>query len=92
VISTDMRPRLAGKARLRFDRKAERYMLLYPEKGLVLNETASAIVKLCTGEHTVQAIIDTLAVTYDAKPREAITREVQSFLAALADRGLLERT
>ena len=77
-----MRPRLAGKARLRFDRKGERYMLLYPEKGLVLNDTATAIVKLCTGEHTVQAIIDTLAAAYGAPPREAIEREVLSFLVS----------
>ena len=85
-----MRPRLAGKARLRFDRKGERYMLLYPEKGLVLNDTATAIVKLCTGEHTVQAIIDPLAAAYGAQPREAIEREVLSFLGAMADRALVE--
>jgi pyrroloquinoline quinone biosynthesis protein D len=89
VISVDMRPRLSGKARLRFDRKAERYMLLYPEKGLVLNDTAVAIVKLCTGQHTVQAIIETLGATYDAEPREEIEREVLSFLGAMADRGLV---
>jgi len=92
LIPVDMRPRLAGKARLRFDRKGERYMLLYPEKGLVLNDTATAIVKLCTGEHTVQAIIDTLAAAYGAQPREAIEREVLSFLEAMADRGLVEPT
>jgi pyrroloquinoline quinone biosynthesis protein D len=92
MISVDMRPRLAGKARVRFDRKAERYMLLYPEKGLVLNDTAAAIVKLCTGEHTVQSIIDTLAAAYDAQPREAIEREVLSFLGAMADRALVEPT
>ena len=85
-----MRPRLARKARLRFDRKAERYMLLYPEKGLVLNDTATAVVKLCTGEHTVQDIIDALAATYQAQPREAIEREVLNFLAAMAERALLE--
>ncbi|PYO52589.1 MAG: pyrroloquinoline quinone biosynthesis peptide chaperone PqqD [Candidatus Rokuibacteriota bacterium] len=90
MISVDMRPRLAGKARLRFDRKGERYMLLYPEKGLVLNDTATAIVKLCTGEHTVQSIIDTLAAAYGAQPREAIEREVLSFLGAMADRALVE--
>ncbi len=87
-----MRPRLAGKARLRFDRKAERYMVLYPEKGLVLNDTAAAVVKLCTGEHTVQAIIDTLVATYGARPRDTIEREVLSFLGAMADRGLVEHT
>jgi coenzyme PQQ biosynthesis protein PqqD len=90
VISVDMRPRLARKARLRFDRKAERYMLLYPEKGLVLNDTATAVVKLCTGEHTVQGIIDALVATYEAQPREAIEREVLNFLAAMAERALLE--
>jgi pyrroloquinoline quinone biosynthesis protein D len=90
VISVDARPRLAAKARLRFDRKGERYMLLYPEKGLVLSDTATAIVKLCTGQHTVQAIIETLAATYAGAPREAIEREVLSFLGAMADRGLVE--
>jgi coenzyme PQQ biosynthesis protein PqqD len=85
-----MRPRLAAKARLRFDRKGQRYMLLYPEKGLVLNDTAAAIVKLCTGEHTVLAIIDTLAGDYADRPRERIEREVLTFLQALAERGLME--
>jgi pyrroloquinoline quinone biosynthesis protein D len=89
VISAETRPRLAGKARLRFDRKDERYMLLYPEKGLVLNETAAAVVKLCTGEHTVAGIVDTLAATYADKPREAIEAEVMGFLSAMADRGLM---
>lgn len=92
MISADTRPRLAPKARLRFDRKGGRHMLLYPEKGLVLNDTATAIVKLCTGEHTVEAMIDSLASTYGAQPREAIEREVLGFLSAMADRGLLEQT
>ena len=84
-----MRPRLASKARLRYDRKGERYMLLYPEKGLVLNDTAVAIVKLCTGEHTVTGIIDALVAAYADKPREAIEGEVLGFLGAMADRGLV---
>jgi len=92
VISAGTRPRLAGKARLRFDRKGGRYMLLYPEKGLVLNDTATAIVKLCTGEHTVEAIIDSLAGAYGAQPREAIEREVLEFLSAMAERGLVDQT
>ena len=91
VIGVDTRPRLAGKARLRFDRKDERHMLLYPEKGLVLNDTGAAIIRLCTGDRTVQTIIDTLAATYGSQPREAIEREVLGFLGAMADRGLVEQ-
>jgi coenzyme PQQ biosynthesis protein PqqD len=76
--------------RLRFDRKAQQYMLLYPEKGLALNPTAAEIVKLCTGGHTVDAIVDQLVKTYGDRPREVIEREVLAFLGAMADRGLVK--
>jgi len=89
MISRDTRPRIAAKARLRYDRKAERTMLLYPEKGLVLNPTAADIAKLCTGEHSVGAIVDQLASRY-GKEATVIEREVMDFLSALAERGLLE--
>lgn len=89
MISRDTRPRIAAKARLRYDRKAERTMLLYPEKGLVLNPTAADIAKLCTGEHSVGAIVDQLAAKY-GKEAAVIEREVMDFLAALAERGLLQ--
>src|SRR5437763_16609674 len=88
-ISRESRPMLADKARLRFDRKGERYMLLYPEKGLVLNPTAAAIVRLCTGEHTVGAIVERLVEEYPTQTREALEREVLEFLSAMADRGLV---
>ena len=89
AISRTSQPRVASKARLRYDRKAERYMLLYPEKGLVLNATAADIVRLCTGEHSVGAIIDQLAAKY-GRDAPAIEREVIDLLAALAERGLLQ--
>ena len=38
-----------SKARLRFDRKSSRYMLLYPERGLVLNPTAADVLQRCDG-------------------------------------------
>ena len=88
TISADTRPRLAPKVRLRFDRKSSRYMLLYPERGLALNGTAADIVRLCTGEHTVAAIVERLASQH--APEAPIEREVFEFLTAMADRGLLE--
>lgn len=89
TISRKSQPRIASKARLRYDRKTERYMLLYPEKGLMLNPTAADIVRLCTGEHSVEAIIDRLATKY-GRDGAGIEREVTDFLAALAERGLLQ--
>ena len=58
AITSETRPTLAAKARLRWDRQTSRYLLLYPERGLVLNPTAADVVQLCTGEHTVGAIVD----------------------------------
>jgi len=89
ALDAGARPRLAAKARLRWDRKDGRHMLLYPERGLVLNATAADVVQLCTGEHTVAAIIDRLAEKYTAQSREALEREVAAFLAAMAERGLI---
>jgi pyrroloquinoline quinone biosynthesis protein D len=89
VLSLAARPRLAAKARLRWDRKAERFMLLYPERGLVLNATAADVVRLCTGELTVGAIVDQLAARYASQPREAVEREVLTFLTRMAERALV---
>ncbi len=90
VISPESRPRLAEKARLRFDRKAHQYLLLFPEKGLELNATAAKILRLCTGEHTVEAIVEQLLETFDSEPRDVVEREVVAFLGSMAERGLVK--
>ena len=89
MISAGTRPRLAAKARLRWDRKGEQWMLLYPERGLALNATAADVVRLCTGELTVEAIVERLAEKYTAQPREALEQEILTFLGRLAERGLV---
>jgi coenzyme PQQ biosynthesis protein PqqD len=63
-------------------------MLLYPERGLVLNATAADVAQLCTGEHTVRAIVEQLAEKY-GQATGVVEREVLTFLAAMADRGLV---
>ena len=88
-LAAEARPRLAPKVRVRWDRKDGRYMLLYPERGLVLNATAADVAKLCTGEHTVAAIIERLAEKYAPHPADAVEREVQAFLHAMVERGLI---
>jgi coenzyme PQQ biosynthesis protein PqqD len=89
VIPAEARPRLASKARLRFDRQTERYLLLYPEKGLELNPTAAEVVRLCTGERTLAEIVASLADKYPTQPRADIERDTLTLLAALGDRGLI---
>lgn len=90
MIGVASRPRLAAKARLRLDRKTDRTMILFPEKGIELSPSAAAIIRLCSGERTVAAIVDELAATYAAPDRSALEREVLEFLGAMRDRCLIE--
>ena len=90
MIHPSVRPRLARKVKLRFDRRSGKYLLLVPEKGLVLNRTASAVARLCTGEYSVDSIIEQLIEEHADAPRQQIETEVLSFLQSLDDRGLLE--
>jgi coenzyme PQQ biosynthesis protein PqqD len=90
MISPESRPRLAAKARLRHDRRTNRLMILFPEKGLELSPTAADVVRLCTGEHTVGEIVDRLAERYANSDRATVEREVVDLLNALAERCLIE--
>jgi len=92
MMTPESRPRLAAKARLRFDRPSQRYLLLYPERGLALNPTAAEILKLCTGHHTVRDIVERLAATYADQPQDVMQREVLAFLGTMMDRGLVKDT
>jgi pyrroloquinoline quinone biosynthesis protein D len=85
-------PRLAKKARLRFDRHSEKYMLVYPERGLVLNDSAAMIAKKCDGTRTLQQIVDELAVEANVAEAErtGLETDVALFVGELARKGLLE--
>jgi len=87
-ITLASKPRLAAKARLRSDRASGRTLLLYPERGLALNRTGEAVLRLCDGARTVAEIAEALAVEHGAD-RAAVLAEVTAFLEALAERGLL---
>jgi pyrroloquinoline quinone biosynthesis protein D len=82
-------PRLTQKARLKWDGRENRYLLLYPERGLALSDTASHILLLCDGSHTAEAIVDELARTRPSTPRETILADVTSFLDEMRKRGIV---
>lgn len=84
------RPRLALKARLRRDRHEDRWLLLYPERGLILNRSAGDILRLCTGRLTVDRIVDLLAARYGDSRRDAIMADALALLCRLHARGLIQ--
>jgi coenzyme PQQ biosynthesis protein PqqD len=85
-------PRLAKKARLRHDRHSGGWMIIYPERGLALNESAAEIVKRCDGTRTVAQIASEIVrETEDQVDPAEVEREVVELVTELARKGLLER-
>ena len=91
-MSTDdaWRPRLAARARLKFDPVAKQELILFPEAALALNETGAAIVRLCDGARSIDEIVDQLSKSYCNAERDALRREVTDFLDTIRVRGLLQ--
>jgi len=88
-MSALFRPVLAKKARLRWDARAKKLFLVYPERGLLLDDRAAAIVRLCDGTRTVEEIANALGDEFDAGNRDAIARDVGAFVETLRARSLL---
>ena len=89
LLSLELKPKLAPKTKLRLDPKTGKYILLYPEKGLLLNPTGAAILKQCTGEQSLSAIIGVLALEFQSDA-QVLEPEVLGFVQGLLDRGLLQ--
>ncbi|HEX3698966.1 MAG TPA: pyrroloquinoline quinone biosynthesis peptide chaperone PqqD [Polyangia bacterium] len=89
IVGPGSRPRLAPRARLRLDRQTGQTVLLYPERGLVLNTIGQAVLELCAADRTVEDVVAVLGERYAADPAQ-VRAEVLTFLQQLADRGLLE--
>ena len=87
---SDWKPRLAAKARLRWDKVDERYMLVFPEAALMLNPTAAEVLKLCDGQRSVADIIAGLDERFKDADRAQIADHVHELLTRIHARGLLE--
>lgn len=88
-VSLELKLKLASKAKLRLDPKTGKHILLYPEKGLLLNPTGTAILKLCNGERKLSEIVSLLAVEFNSVPA-VLEPEVLGFVQGLLDRGLVQ--
>jgi pyrroloquinoline quinone biosynthesis protein D len=76
--------------RFRFDERRKAWVVLAPERLLMPDEQAVAILRLIDGKRDVDAIIDELAGQYDA-PREVIAGDVLPMLQDLVDKKVLRQ-
>lgn len=83
------KPTLPRGVRLKHDEARGGWVLLAPERLLKLDAIAVEILKRCTGEVSLAAIVDDLATTFDA-PRDRIATDVDALLAGLVTKRLVD--
>lgn len=83
------RPRLAPGVRLRHDKVRDGWILLAPESLIEANAVAVEVLKRCTGEATLDALVDDLATTFSAD-RAVVNADVRALLSELVEKRLVD--
>lgn len=87
-LSAASRPGLSPHARMKNDAARGGWVLLGPERVLMLDPIAAEILALCDGSAEIGTIADELARRH-AAPREEVLGDVIEMLQGLRDKGLL---
>lgn len=82
------KPRLARKARLRYEEVRQANLLLLPERVVKLNPTGAAILRLCDGQRTVSEIAKELESRYS---QQNLQEDVLEFLQQVSGQGWVEQ-
>jgi pyrroloquinoline quinone biosynthesis protein D len=89
AIPAEARPRLPRGVRLVHNEAQGGWVLLAPERIFKADAIAAEILKRCSGQATLDTIVDELAATFTA-PRDRVLADVTALLRGLADKRLLE--
>jgi pyrroloquinoline quinone biosynthesis protein D len=89
-ISDEAHPRLPRGVRLTHNEAQGGWLLLAPERVFKADQITVEILKRCTGEAPVSAIVDDLAKVFAGAPRERIHADVVKLLGGLAEKRLLD--
>lgn len=89
MLGLNLRPRLTRRARLKQDRLTGEWLLLSPERGLLLNPSAHSLIALCDGERRLFDIVEHLVQDFPSVPRALLEEHAVELFSDLHDRALL---
>ncbi len=89
-VTDSARPRLPRGVRLVHNEAQGGWVLLAPERVFKADAIAHEILKRCTGEASVEQIVDDLVKAFPGAPRERIHADVVKLIGGLAEKKLLE--
>lgn len=79
---------LAPHVRFRFDETRQAWVVLAPERLLLPDEQAVAVLRLLDGVRSADAVVDALSREYEA-PRDVVAADVLPMLQDLVDKKVL---
>jgi pyrroloquinoline quinone biosynthesis protein D len=88
MIGPASAPELPRHVKMRHDTARDRWVILAPERVFTPDAVAVAVLRLCDGTRSVEAIAAELARTYTAPP-ERILADIVPMLQGLADKGVV---
>ena len=88
VIGPASKPALPRHVKMRHDAARDRWTILAPERVFTPDAVAVAVLQMCDGTRSVEAIAAELAQAYNA-PKETILADVVPMLQELADKGVV---
>ena len=81
-------PRLKPHVRLQYSAPRQQWIIQAPERVLMPDDIAVAVLKRCDGTATIGVIAQALAAEYEAPP-EVVEADVRDMLQDLADKGVI---
>ncbi len=84
---TSTHPKLSRRFRLQYEEAQTRWVLLYPEGMVQLNDSAAEILKRCDGERTVAEIVSELEAAFSV---QGLTTQVESLIEEGGRRGWID--
>lgn len=84
---TSSHPKLSRRFRLQYEEAQTRWVLLYPEGMVQLNDSAAEILKRCDGERTVAEIVSELEAAFSV---QGLTTQVESLIEEGGRRGWID--
>ncbi|WP_439670614.1 pyrroloquinoline quinone biosynthesis peptide chaperone PqqD [Cupriavidus necator] len=88
MLTLEASVRLARGTRLQYDAVRQRWVLLGPERMLVLDDMARLIVERSNEHPTIGTLCDALAAEFDA-PLATIQADVLALFTCMTQRGFL---
>ncbi|MFC6589006.1 pyrroloquinoline quinone biosynthesis peptide chaperone PqqD [Sulfitobacter pacificus] len=89
TVSAQAVPVIPRGVRLHEDKLRGQWVLLAPERTIILDPIGLAILQEVDGRCSFQTLVERLAAKYDA-PVDQISGDVAGFLTGLADRRIVE--